>query len=126
MLSDILAHDINNLLMIIAGCCERLAATRDLTPEERAELERISLATNHAGWLTAQLIAATRERPMPPGVVDLGAALGLGARLLEHALGERIRFEMQLAPRTTWVPMNDGEVTQIFINLALNARDAMP
>lgn len=127
MLSDILAHDINNLLMIVAGCCERLGAQSNLTPDQRAELERISLATNHAGWLTAQLMAANRARPAsPPRVTELGAALELGARLLEHALGDRVKIEMQLVPDTTWVAMSDGEVTQILINLALNARDAMP
>ena len=126
MLSDILAHDINNLLMIVSGCCDRLAAQANLTPGQRAELERISLATNHAGWLTGQLLAANRERPAAAPVTELGAALGVAARLLEHALGERIRIDMQLAPHMTWVPMNDGEVTRILVNLALNARDAMP
>ena len=126
MVSDLLAHDINNLLMIVAGCCERLGSQQNLTAEQRIELERIAIATNHAGWLTAQLMAASRERSGPPAVTELGAALGQGARLLEHALGDRISIEMRRSPEAIWVPLNDGEVTQILINLALNARDAMP
>jgi signal transduction histidine kinase len=126
MESDILAHDISNLLMIVAGCCERLSANSGLTADQRAELERISLAANHAAWLTAQLKSANHERPRAAGGSDLAAALRRGGRLLEHALGERVTIEMRLAPRTTWVPLSDGEVTQILVNLALNARDAMP
>jgi CheY-like chemotaxis protein len=126
MFSDILAHDINNLLMIVTGCCDRLAAGSNLTPDQRADLERISLATNHAGWLTGQLMAANRQQPADSQVTELGAALGMATRLLEHALGDRITIDLQLAPHAMWVPMNDGEVTQILVNLGLNARDAMP
>jgi CheY-like chemotaxis protein len=126
MLSDTIAHDINNLLMIVAGCCERLIRQSAVTPAHVAELERITLATNHAAWLTGQLVAANRGVETPLGSADLGEALAQGTRLLEHALGEHIRIEMHVTPRQTWVPLSEGEITQVLINLALNARDAMP
>jgi CheY-like chemotaxis protein len=127
MPGDTVAHDINNLLMIVAGCCERLMRQTALTPAQVAELERISLATSHAATLTAQLVATSRGLdPGPQQSTDLAAALGQAVRLLEHALGERIRIELTLSEARVWVPMGDGEVTQVLINLALNARDAMP
>jgi CheY-like chemotaxis protein len=126
MVSDTIAHDINNLLMIVAGCCERLTRQAALTPAQVAELERIALATNQAASLTSQLIATNRGTDVGPSATDLAEALRRGVHLLEHSLGDGVRIEMRLGARNAWVPMSDGQISQVLINLALNARDAMP
>jgi two-component system, cell cycle sensor histidine kinase and response regulator CckA len=126
MVTDTIAHDINNLLMIVSGCCERLAGQTALTPAQAAELERISLATNQASWLTSQLVPTARGAITSPDATDLADALGRAARLLEQDLGEHVRIDMRLSSHKTWVPMSDGQVSQVLTNLVLNARDAMP
>ena len=124
-LASTIAHDLNNLLMIVAASCERLSATA-IPAGSRAEIERISVATTHASALTAQLLAAGRGARVHSGATDLGTALIQTARLLEHSLGRAIDIEMNLSPLATWVGMSEGAIAQVMINLALNARDAMP
>jgi CheY-like chemotaxis protein len=126
MPSDVLAHDINNLLMIVAGCCERMPSHGPLGAEQRAELERIRLATEHAAWLTTQLMTAGAASGPLSGMSVIDTALAQAARLVEHALGDGITVVQKLGAAGAWVPMNEGAATQILINLALNARDAMP
>ena len=126
MVTDTIAHDINNLLMIVSGCCDRLAGQTALTPGQAAELERISLAANQAAWLTSQLVPTARGVISSPEATHLADALGRAARLLEQDLGEHVRVDMRLSSRRTWVPMSEGQVSQVVTNLVLNARDAMP
>jgi two-component system cell cycle sensor histidine kinase/response regulator CckA len=126
MVTDTIAHDINNLLMIVSGCCERLVGQTALTPAQAAELDRIALATNQAAWLTSQLVPTTRGVIASPEATELAGAVGRATRLLEQDLGERIRVDLRLSPRKTWVPMSEGQASQVLTNLALNARDAMP
>src|SRR5262245_17910594 len=107
MVTDTIAHDINNLLMIVSGCCDRLAGQTALTHRQAAELERISRATNQAAWLTSQLVPTARGVISSPEATDLADALGRAARLLEPDLGEHVRVDMRLSPRRTWVPMSE-------------------
>jgi PAS domain S-box-containing protein len=121
-----IAHDLNNLLMIVAGSCERLSVGNDLSERHRREIDRIVIAVNHASSLTQQLLAGSRGASARSGTTDLAAALVQTARLLEHSLGPGITLEMDLTPRPTWVRMSEGAIAQVLINLAINARDAMP
>jgi CheY-like chemotaxis protein len=121
-----LAHDLNNLMMIVAGSCERLSACSALSEHHRREIERIVTAVNHASWLTNQLLAGSRGAGASSGTTDLAAALVQTLRLLEHSLGHGITLEMDLTPLPTWVRMSKGAIAQVLINLAINARDAMP
>jgi two-component system, cell cycle sensor histidine kinase and response regulator CckA len=123
MLSDTLAHDINNLLMIVSGCCERLGSERALTPEQRAEIDRIALATRHASWLTDRLVGVAGSGA--GGFAPIDAAVADAARLLGPTLSDGILLEVHTAAPELWVPLDASEIAQIVLNLALNARDAM-
>jgi len=116
-----LAHDFNNLLMVITGNVELLLAQQD-----SAELREILEATSVATSLTARLLAFTRQTAQRARVVALGEDLELAKKLIERALGDRIVMRIEPA-RDLWpVCVDSGEIQQVLLNLALNARDAMP
>jgi nitrogen-specific signal transduction histidine kinase/CheY-like chemotaxis protein len=120
------AHDFNNLLMIVSGYCERLRAQPDTTDSQRAALEQMAIAASRAASLTAQLLAFSRQAVAEPTIVDLNRAVADTAELLRRTMGERIRFAMALDPRALPVRLSQDYVAQILVNLAVNARDAMP
>jgi len=126
LLAGGVAHDFHNLLMIVAGNCETLRNQPDWSEAQRAKLEQIVVATEHATALAAQLVALSRPVTAAPGVIDLHAALIEMGRLLQGSLGDDIKVEMRLAGEPRYVRMNRSDVGQILVNLAINARDAMP
>lgn len=126
LLAGGIAHDFNNLLMIVAGYCESLRRVPDLPDAQRTGLEHIAVATEQASALTAQLLALNRRAAVEPVVVDLHAALEQTRRLLDRTMGEDISITMALAPGPAHVRMNRSDAGHILINLAINARDAMP
>jgi hypothetical protein len=126
LLTGGIAHDFNNLLMIVAGHCEKLRAQQTLTDAQRAGLEQIAVAADHAASLTTQLLALSRRSTAESGAIDLHAALTQTGRLLDRTLGEQMMVDMQLAAEPAFVRLNRSDVGQILINLAMNARDAMP
>jgi two-component system, cell cycle sensor histidine kinase and response regulator CckA len=125
MLSDTLAHDINNLLMIVTGCGDRLRTQGTLSADQRAEIDRIALATRHASWLADQLMIADTGGG-PRGIARIDSAVSDAARLLAPTLSDRITLEVETPASAVWVPLAPSEIAQIILNLALNARDAMP
>jgi len=126
------AHDFNNLLTSILGgsslVLERLdsgpAAPTD--PVLRAEVEQIQAAAERAASLTQQLLAFSRRQVVEPRVLDLNSVAQNTARMLERLLGEEIRLELALDPGLSPVRADEGQMHQVLINLAVNARDAMP
>jgi PAS domain S-box-containing protein len=126
LLAGGVAHDFNNLLMIVAGGCETLRAQPALSDAQRAGLEQIAVAADHAASLSAQLLALTRRSAAEPPVLDLHAALVQTRRLLDGTIGDGIAIELHLASNPFHVRLNRSDVGQILINLAMNARDAMP
>lgn len=126
LLAGGVAHDFNNLLMIVAGCCDTLRSQAGWSDAQRSGLESIALAADQAASLTAQLLALSRPSPAEPEIMDLHAALVQTRKLLDRTIGENISIEMQLAPGPVHVRMRRSDVGQILVNLAINARDAMP
>jgi len=120
------AHDFNNLLMIVVRCCEHLLEAPGLEPEHRTELEQIALAADHGAALASQLLALTGRTHAEPHPIDLAAAVSQTLRLLRRPLGDRIAVRSVPGAEPAWVRMHEGEVGQVLINLAINARDAMP
>lgn len=120
-----LAHDFNNLLTVISGNLEMLE--RRLTdPDQREMLTEAQDATEIGARLTGRLLAFGRRQPLEPKPIDLGAlVLGMGD-LLRHSLGEPVRLEMRLASGLPATLADPGEVENVLLNLAINARDAMP
>jgi PAS domain S-box-containing protein len=121
------AHDFNNLLTIILGNTELLEMNLEgLDPELRRQVELIRNAANRGSELTQRLLAFSRRQPLQPRPVDMARFLSDLGALLKRTLGERITLRT-FAPAQVWQPVADqGQLANAMINLAVNARDAMP
>jgi len=124
-LSGGLAHDFNNLLTVITGNLEMLEG-RIERAEDREMLGEAAEAAELGAQLANRLLALGRRQPLNPKPIDLSALVAAMADLLRRSLGEMIRMEMRLAPRPHLTLADPGEVETALLNLALNARDAMP
>ena len=126
------AHDFNNLLGVISSYAAFVAEEAErLTPEQsadtiRADIEQIQLAAGRAAGLTHRLLAFARREVAQPRVLDLNDVLVSALDLLRRTLGEHV--ELITDPRRTGdlVFADPGQIEQILVNLAVNARDAMP
>jgi two-component system cell cycle sensor histidine kinase/response regulator CckA len=118
------AHDFNNLLTVINGWCETLAA--DNTTEHRPAIDEIRRAATRAGTLTAQLLAFGRKAAVTPRVVDLNDAIADVAKMLARVIGEDIALDIRPNATPRHVRIDTGQLSQVLVNLAVNARDAMP
>jgi two-component system cell cycle sensor histidine kinase/response regulator CckA len=114
------AHDVNNLLTVINGWCEAL---QDVPREAVSE---IAGAAAQAARLTSQLLAFSRKAVVAPTVVDLNRVVADTDRMLQRVLGEDVALEEDFAPEPVPVRVDPGQMSQVLINLAVNARDAMP
>ena len=120
------AHDFNNLLTVVAGYCETFRESLEAGDTRQEALEQITMAAEKAASLTQQLLTFARQRPSEPRVLDLHAAIAETAKLLQRTLSENIVVTTSLAARSSHVRIDEGYVGQILLNLAVNARDAMP
>jgi PAS domain S-box-containing protein len=120
------AHDFNNLLTAIRGNVEM--ALLELTPSSpvRAELDQIRQAAETAASMTQQLLTFSRRQAHAPQVVELNRLVENNVRLLRRLLGSAIEIETILSPELWPVRVDPGQVDQMLMNLAVNARDAMP
>ena len=125
LLAGGVAHDFNNLLTAISGYTE-LARTR-LEPGDpvQEDLAGIRQAAEQAAALTRQLLAFSRNQPLRPSIVDLGAVVTTVEPLLRRLLGERIRLVVRPESNLWTVLVDAGQVESVIVNLAINARDAM-
>ncbi len=121
------AHDFNNLLTAICGYCE-LALGRVATADTalRRDIEQIARAGEQAAQLTRQLLAFSRRQTLQPTVFDLNAVVSDAQVLVRRLLGEHVDIISSIAPVECSVRADRAQVEQILVNLALNARDAMP
>ncbi len=120
------AHDFNNLLMIINGHSELLMTHLADDPELAETVSAIRDAGERAAMLTGQLLAFSRKAIVEPKLLDLNAVVGAAGRMLQRLLGEDIRLSTQLASQLGRIRLDPGQLDQILLNLAANARDAMP
>jgi signal transduction histidine kinase/CheY-like chemotaxis protein len=121
-----IAHDFNNILTAILGTGQLLL--RDMPPDDplREDVEEIRRAALRAADLTRQLLAYSRRQILAPKVLDLNVIVsGLGP-MLRRLLGEDVQLTTTLAPDLGPVRADPGQVEQVIVNLAVNARDAMP
>ncbi|HTK75875.1 MAG TPA: PAS domain S-box protein [Gemmataceae bacterium] len=121
-----LAHDFNNLLTVINGYTEMVLA--GLAPGDRSVelLSEIRKAGERAASLTGQLLIFSRRQVVVPKVIDLNAAVADAEKMLRRLIGEDIECVVQAGARPGLVKMDPGQLQQILLNLAVNARDAMP
>ena len=121
-----IAHDFNNLLTVITSYSALLLAEQQTTPDVRADLEEIKAAADRAAALTRQLLAFSRRQLLQPRVLDLNElALNL-EKMLRRLLPEDIALVTALDPALGLVHADPGQLEQVIVNLAVNARDAMP
>ena len=121
-----IAHDFNNLLAVIFGCCERQLVQKNLLPEARSSIEEILETAKTAAGLTHQLLVFARRQPGSAQVIAVNGLVTESAALLQRLLGPRIELKTELAANAGRVRADPGQLQQILMNLAVNARDAMP
>jgi PAS domain S-box-containing protein len=120
------AHDFNNLLGVITGYGEM--TLRKLRAEDplKAKVDEILKAAERAAGLTRQLLAFSRQQVLQPRIVDLNDLVGNVEKMLRRLIGEDIRLTTSLDPVLGSVKADPGQLEQVLMNLAVNARDAMP
>jgi two-component system cell cycle sensor histidine kinase/response regulator CckA len=121
------AHDFNNLLTAILGYSNLILEQSEVTPSAlRADVEEIQKAGESAASLTRQLLAFSRKQILQPQILDLNAVVGRIDALLQRLIGEDIELVTHLPGSIDRVHADPGQIEQIIMNLAVNARDAMP
>lgn len=119
------AHDFNNLLMVISGYSQLLVEEIPAGHRAHIDLEQVMKAADRAGDLTKQLLAFSRRQVVSPRIVNLNALVNDMERMLRRVIGEDIRLNTALDPDLKRVHADSGQLEQVVLNLALNARDAM-
>ncbi len=120
------AHDFNNLLTAVTGYSELLLERVDPKDPLRHFLEEIKKAGERAATLTKQLLAFSRRQVIQPKAVDLNTLVTTLVKMLQRLIGEDILLHTTLAPSLGLVYVDAGQFEQVIMNLAVNARDAMP
>ena len=121
-----IAHDFNNLLMVIGGYTDALLRGGSDPAAMHRLLEGIRIATDRAAALTRQLLAFGRRQVLRPSVVDLTAVVASVQAMLLRVIGEDIEIVTTCGPSLKRVQVDPSQMEQVLLNLALNARDAMP
>lgn len=119
------AHDFNNLLTVILGHCELLLPEFAEDDRRRVGIAEIQRAGNSAARLTRQLLTFSRREIVSPRVVDLNEIVVEVRALLGRLIGEDISIALDLLPRPARIKADRGQLEQVLVNLAVNARDAM-
>jgi two-component system cell cycle sensor histidine kinase/response regulator CckA len=120
------AHDFNNLLTVILGYCRLLLASLAPDDPREADLAAIQTAGTRAAGLTRQLLAFSRKQIIEPTLLDLNVVVADMQSMLGRLIGEDVKVVLGLRPELGPVKADRGQVEQVVMNLALNARDAMP
>ena len=121
-----IAHDFNNQLAIILGYSDMLLDLLDANDPSRNRLGMIKEAATRAASLTRQLLAFSRKQVLEPCVLDLNSAVTELTKMLRPLIGEDIELALALDPALGSVKVDPTQIDQIIMNLAVNARDAMP
>jgi two-component system cell cycle sensor histidine kinase/response regulator CckA len=119
------AHDFNNVLTVIEGYSSLLLAGRRADDQDFASIEEIRGAARRAAGLTRQLLAFSRQQVLQPRLLNLNDAVNGVTKMLGRLIGEHIEFHTKLDPSLDHVRADPGQIEQVLMNLAVNARDAM-
>ena len=120
------AHDFNNLLGVILGNAELALVKKGTDAPEARYLQAILDAAERGADLTHRLLAFSRQTPLAPQVVDIHATLENACALLQRLIGEDVDLQLAIAPAIANCEVDPAELENVIINLANNARDAMP
>jgi len=121
-----IAHDFNNLLMVISGYSEFLLERLGAEPHLRGPAQEIASASERASSLTRQLLAFSRKQMLTPRIVNLNDVTTENLKMLTRMIGEDIDLVMVPGAHLWPVRADSGQIDQVIMNLAVNARDAMP
>jgi PAS domain S-box-containing protein len=120
------AHDFNNLLTIIIGNLDVLSRERGDSPRRQRAIEHAMQGAQRAATLTQQLLAFSRRQALQPKSLDVNGLVSNTADMLSRLLGENIAVKLRLAPDIWHVRVDGHQLESALVNLAVNARDAMP
>ncbi len=121
-----IAHDFNNLLTVILGHSEFLLNRDEPRESCRLRVEEIRKAAERGAWLTGQLLAYSRNQILEPAVLQINSVLEDMDGILRCVLGEDVALDLVMDSNPGWTRVDRGKLQQIVLNLAGNARDAMP
>jgi PAS domain S-box-containing protein len=121
-----IAHDFNNMLTAVSSWAQLALMPSRSAEAIRADLREILAAAQRGAGLTAQLLAFSRKQILEPKVVDLNGLLASTLRMLGRLIGENVALSFEPGAGPSAVRVDAGQTEQVFVNLALNARDAMP
>jgi two-component system, cell cycle sensor histidine kinase and response regulator CckA len=119
------AHEFNNMLAAVMGYCE-LILNKEMEPSIRSKVQAIYQVSEKAVLITRQLLTFSRKEPTIVQVLDLNQQLGSISEMIRQLLGVKIELEVKPSHGDVFVKMDPGHFCQIILNLAVNARDAMP
>jgi PAS domain S-box-containing protein len=120
------AHETNNQMTVVSGAATFILRRDDLPEEVREDAEHIRQAAERTASITQQLLAFSRRQLLQPRVLDLHGAIRGFEAIVRRTVGEDIGLGLELAPAPARVRIDEGQFQQVLLNLALNARDAMP
>jgi two-component system cell cycle sensor histidine kinase/response regulator CckA len=120
------AHDFNNLLTVILSCAQTLAEALPEGDSRRIDAEEIGRAGRSAAGLTKQLLAFSRKQAVAPRVLRLGELVAATDKMLRRIIGEDVALQVSGVEAPWRVRVDPGTIEQVLLNLAVNARDAMP
>jgi two-component system cell cycle sensor histidine kinase/response regulator CckA len=120
------AHDFNNLLGVILNYATFVAERTGDDPAAHADVEQIRAAAERGARLTRQLLIVGRRDAIQPAVLDLNAIVADIRDLLSRSIGEHVHLDVRSAEQLPTIRVDRGQIEQVLLNLAVNARDAMP
>jgi two-component system cell cycle sensor histidine kinase/response regulator CckA len=120
------AHEVNNMMTVILGFCTFLARSLDETDERQEDVSQIARAAERAAEVSRQLLAYSRRQLLQPRVLELNSVLLDMESVLRRLMGEDRDVVLRLGLEPRWIKTDRTQLEQVILNLALNARDAMP
>src|SRR5207342_2390262 len=121
-----IAHDFNNLITVISGYTQLALMRAEKDSRAADDLQQVVEASDRAANLTHQLLAFSRKQVLQPTVLDLGEVVSGISPMLRRIIGEHIQLDIESHALLTRVRADRGQIEQVLLNLAVNARDAMP
>ena len=121
-----IAHDFNNILTVIISYSDLALGDEAVQDPARGDLVQVRSAADRAAALTRQLLAFSRKQVLHPVVLDLNMVVNDVGRMLARVIQENIRLDLKLGARLDSIYADRGQLEQVLMNLAVNARDAMP
>jgi len=120
------AHDFNNELTVVLGFSELLLCRPDLAADVAADIEEIKQAGERAARVSRQLLVFSRRQMLAPQILDLSHVVNETQRMLRHIIGSDILLKVESASSLGSIKADPGQIEQLLMNLAVNARDSMP